>query len=327
MAMERVAKKDTGTTVDVDNATILTEYEEDARTMGLTDRTIANYMSSIKAFSEFISKPFPQVDIGDLRGFLRHLTEQEHRGRPFSPKTISRYFSAVDSLYSYLEFEKYVAKSIVPQFRKRYLAHLRKRGNNHSQSERQLISVEQMRQLVNSILDPRDRAVVVLLAKTGLRRAELVNIDIDDIDWLEQRIRLKDTPKRSFNLAFFDDECSRVLKRWMMVRETWNKKDEKALFLNERGGRLNRNGIYELVVKHAEKVSLHNPESRNLKERFTPHCCRHWFTTWLLRNGMTREYVKTLRGDARREAIDIYFHIDPYDLRKSYIHDIPKLGL
>jgi len=316
-----------GATVDVDNHTLLAEYERDVETMGLTDRTIANYMSSLKTFSRLISKPFPQVDIDDLRNFLRHLSEQEHRGKPFSPKTISRYFSAVDSLYSYLEFEKYVMKSIVPEFRKRYLSHLRKRGNNHSQSERQLISVEQMRQLVNSILDPRDKAVVVLLAKTGLRRNELVNIDIDDIDWMEQKINLKVTPKRSFNMAFFDDECSRVLKRWMLSRETWSKKDEKALFLNERGGRLNRNGIYALVTKHAEKAGLHKPKSRNLKDRFTPHCFRHFFTTWLLRNGMPREYVKELRGDSRREAIDVYHHIDEEDLRRAYISCIPKLGL
>ena len=57
------------------------------------------------------------------------------------------------------------------------------------------------------------------------------------------------------------------------------------------------------------------------------HCCRHWFSTWLLRNGMKREYVKELRGDARYEAIDIYHHIDRKDLRDSYLAYIPQLGI
>ena len=71
MAMERIAVENHGATVDVDNHTLLAEYERDVETMGLTDRTIANYMSSLRTFSRFISKPFPQVDIDDLRNFLR----------------------------------------------------------------------------------------------------------------------------------------------------------------------------------------------------------------------------------------------------------------
>jgi len=54
-----------------------------------------------------------------------------------------------------------------------------------------------MNMLVSSIIDPRDKSVVLLLAKTGIRRKELKNIDMDDIDWVEQCIHLKPNPKRS----------------------------------------------------------------------------------------------------------------------------------
>jgi integrase/recombinase XerD len=47
----------------------------------------------------------------------------------------------------------------------------------------------------------------------------------------------------------------------------------------------------------------------------------------MLRNGMRREYVKELRGDVRREAIDIYHHIDGEDLRREYLAFVPKLGV
>ena len=79
-------------------------------------------------------------------------------------------------------------------------------------------------------------------------------------------------------------------------------------------------------MKLAERVGLHDPNSTKLEDRFTPHCCRHWFVTHLLRAGMSRDFVKELRGDTRGEAIDIYNHIDPKELRESYLAHIPQLG-
>lgn len=100
-----------------------------------------------------------------------------------------------------------------------------------------------------------------------------------------------------------------------------------VLFTNQYGGRLKRSGVYKTVTKHAEAVGLHDPASSDLQERFTPHCCRHWFTTHLRRSGMRREFIQELRGDTRGDAIDIYDHIDPNDLRESYLAHIPTLGL
>ena len=184
-----------------------------------------------------------------------------------------------------------------------------------------------MTMLINSIMEPRDKAVILLLAKTGIRRKELIAIDTDDIDWVDQSIQLKETPKRSNLIVFFDDETARVLKRWMISRKNWNNNGTNALFLNERGGRLNRNGVYELVTKHAEKVGLHYPNSRKLKDRFTPHCTRLWFTTHLRRRGMPREQRMELRGDSRSQGIDHYEPIDRKELKESYLAHIPQLGI
>jgi integrase/recombinase XerD len=90
---------------------------------------------------------------------------------------------------------------------------------------------------------------------------------------------------------------------------------------------LGRNSIYRLVTKHAANVGLHDPEADDLQQRFTPHCCRHWFTTHLRRSGMQREFIKELRGDTRGDAIDIYDHIDREELRQAYLAHIPTLGI
>jgi integrase/recombinase XerD len=167
-----------------------------------------------------------------------------------------------------------------------------------------LISVEEMAMLVLSILDVRDRALILLLAKTGIRRQELVSIDCDDVDWETQSIQLKPTPKRTNRTVYFDGECARVLNRWLSSRNRGDPETD-ALFTNQYGRRLQRQSVYRTVVTHAEAVDLHDPDSYDPAERFTPHCCRHWFTTHLRRSGMQREFIKELRGD----AIDISDHI------------------
>ena len=185
-----------------------------------------------------------------------------------------------------------------------------------------------MKVLINSVLNPRDKAIITLLAKTGIRRNELISIDIEDIDWAEQIIRIKPHPKRRNGFVFFDDETARVLKKWITARSNYNiKSGIKALFIGEQGDRLKRNGVYLAVRKHAERVELHDPNSNQIEDHFNPHCCRHWFTTHLRRNGISREFLKELRGDTRGDAIDIYDHIDLDELRKAYLAAIPRLGI
>lgn len=329
--MERIAKKTViipDVQTEPENLTLINEYLKDAECMGLIDTTIENYKSCLKIFSINLDKSLLDVDITDLKRFKIHLENCKNRyNEKFSPKTISRYFSAIQSLYEFLELEDYIDKSPMPKFRRRYLKDYKRKIRSNGNSRRKLLSVEEMGMLINSVIDPRDKAVLSVLAKTGIRRKECCNIDVDDVDWVYQCIHLKPTPKRTNLDVFFDDECARVLKRWMLSRENRTNKGTKALFLNERGGRLWRNAVYELVVKHATKVGLHNPLSHKIQDRFTTHCTRHWFSTWLLRNNMKREYVKELRGDARTEAIDIYHHIDRKELRDSYLTCIPQLGI
>lgn len=307
---------------DISNNSLLKEYIKDARRQGLTQRTIDNYYSCLHIFFSQIGKNASQIAIDDLRTFLDFLVREKALADP----SISRYFSAFQSFYDFLEFEGVIERSIIPIFRKRYLGHLKQGNNNHS--KRQLISIQKMAELINAILDPRDKAAVAVLAKTGIRRNELITLDIDDINWEDNSITLKPTRKRHNNIVFFDGETAEALKRWVIARENRVKgKKCDALFVNERGQRLNRNGIYTAITKYAERIGIHNPNSKNPGKRFTTHCCRHWFTTYLLRNGMPREYVKELRGDSRVEAIDIYHHIDRSDLRKSYLACIPELGI
>lgn len=309
----------------IDSMQIIEEFCNDCRVRHLTEETIGRYRSPLKIFIRFLEErglTILDVDKHVLKDFIDY-----RRMQGIDQKTLENNFTALSTFYEFLCFENYTNANPVLPVRKRYLKRY-KDEDDTDESQRKLISIEEMGMLINSILSVRDKAVVTLLAKTGIRRGELVSIDIQDINWVEQGITLKRKmfKKRSNRVVFFDDECARVLKKWIMQREKLNVKTD-ALFTNEYGTRLNRNGVYNLVTKYAEALGLHNPKSDRIEDHFSPHNCRHWFTTWLRRNGMPREFIQVLRGDKRKDAIDIYDHIDREELRKAYLACIPQLGI
>ena len=298
----------------------LEDFIADGKIQGWTERSIEGYYYNIQTFLKVINKDPREVNTEDLRKFLTYLDEE----RKLSNSTIEKYIAAVSSFYKFLEYEEKITRNPIPKFRNRYL---KSRLKNKNGATRQIISVNQMSDFINSILDPKDKAVAITLCKTGIRLSELVNINIDDVNWTEQSIKLKPNGKRSNLTVYFDDECGRILRRYVGVRDDLAKPGEKALFINYYGVRMRRRAIEDMISKYAQRIGLHDQNSNDLQKRFSPHCCRHWFTTHLRRAGMSREHIKELRGDSRNETMDVYMHIDEKELRESYLTYVPKLGV
>ena len=304
---------------------ILDQFKIECSLRGMGKNSTTSYASAMRIFLFFLESkhktPF-EVDKEVLKSYIDYLMNQ----RKCTYRTLSYHFSALTAFYGWLLFDDKIKVNPLIGVRERYLKRY-KNGEWMQPEGRKLVSVDQMAMLVRSIVDRMDRAVVLTLAKTGVRRNELINMDLDDIDWEKMSIRLKPTAKRSNRLVFFDEETKQVLRDYLNERHLYDTKGSKALFISQSGGRLNKNHIYDIVVLHAKLVGLHNANSDKLEDHFTPHCCRHWFTTNLRKSGMQRELVQELRGDARPDAIDIYYHIDSDDLRAAYLAHIPKLGL
>ena len=191
--------------------------------------------------------------------------------------------------------------------------------------ERQIISIEEMARMISATIGTRDRAILLLLAKTGMRCGELASLDLADVDTEKMSIRLKPTAKRSNRTVFFDAECHEALSRWLAVRSRLCP-ESSALFTGKGGSRLHGGGIWIVVERAAERVGLTDPGSERMDERFSPHACRHWFCTHLFRSGMRREFIKELRGDSKKDAFDVYNHIDMKALKEAYLACIPLLG-
>ncbi len=317
--------------LELDSQKLVEEFKQDCMDRHLTEETIAKYLSPLRIFLAFIKDKgimVNQVDKHVLKDFIHYRRNYGGKyGNGVDQKTLENNFSALSTFYEFLTFEGYASSNPVLPVRKRYLTRY-KEDDEDDESPRKLISIDEMAMLINSILSIRDKSVVTLLAKTGVRRGELISMDADDVNWVEGSMTLKRKrfKKRSNRIVFFDDETARILKRWMALREKMNP-ETSALFIGEHGERLNRNGVYSLVTKYAQAVGLHNPDSKRIEDHFTPHCCRHWFTTWLRRAGMSKDFIKVLRGDRRRDAVDIYDHIDKEELRRAYLTFMPQLGI
>ena len=255
----------------------------------------------------------------DLKAYLEVL-----RARKLKHSSLERAFAGLVSFYDFLVAEEEIEANPIQSFRRRYLKQY-KEDNGHD--ARQLISVEDAARLVSSTLKTEHRAILLLLLKTGMRAGELCSLDVSDVSLERGEVLLKPTAKRSNRLLFFDPETARVLASWLDARKHMSWAQHGALFPSRQGERLTTKTLTWIVSGCAERVGLHDPESEKLEDKFTPHCARHWNGTHLLCAGMRREYVQWLRGDAIKEAVDIYFHVDPEDVRRAYLAHIPQLGI
>jgi len=298
---------------------LVNDFMEDCRLRGYSPETIRSHRSNLRTIAKFLNNhmmSFTDVDKTVLRETLDYLRNE----RKVSQKTLENYFSALSSFYEYMVYTNLHSVNPVSSFRKRYLKTYKK---GHASPRRRLLSVEDMSLLINGVLEIRDKAIMTVLAKTGIRRGELLAIDVEDVDWKGNSIKLK----RSNPYVFFDEETAIILGRWLGVREGYARRGERALFVGEQGKRIGRNIVYGLVKRHAERFGFHEPDSDSLEDHFSPKCFRHWFTTHLRRSGLSKKCLRELRGDSRREAVDVSDHIDLDELRHAYLAAIPRLEI
>jgi len=297
-------------------------FIQDIKSRGWSQWTVKACKYTLGLFLDYYSKgSFSDVGIGELKGFKEYLSKRGGRSGEMAYETLRKHINNMASFFEYLEDEDVIDSSPVGKFRRRYLTKGGRKGT--SGQKRQLVSVGDMRRLIGSIIDPMDRALLVVLAKTGLRADEMLSLDVKDVDVKAGSIRVHPTKKRDEMNVFIDEEGMRVLSTWIKHRRSFRAK-EKALFINSQGTRLRYPAFNKRITSYAEGVGLHDPSSDRLQDRLTAHCFRHFFTTNLLERGMRRDHVVYLRGDSRSETIDIYHHILESDVQAEYNRYIPR---
>ena len=172
----------------------------------------------------------------------------------------------------------------------------------------------------------RDSAILETLYGTGVRVSELVGLSLGDVDLASASLRVlgKGSKERVAPLGRLAREA---LGEWLappgrgqMEPERWASRDDsEAVFLNRRGTRLGRQGIYRLVRQYGDDAGI--------PAALTPHVLRHSFATHLLDNGADIRVVQELLGHAKVTTTQIYTSVSRERLFRVYAEAHPRARL
>ncbi len=166
-------------------------------------------------------------------------------------------------------------------------------------------------------LADRDRAILETLYSAGLRVAELVGLNIDDMDLEGGTITVRGKGKRE-RLAILGDPAVAAIRTWLDRRGAVSQRAAKqpAVFLNRRGGRLTTRSVGRLLEKYLAATGL-DPQT-------SPHTLRHSFATHLLDAGADIRGVQELLGHKSLSTTQIYTHVSTQRLQDSYQKAHPR---
>ena len=276
-------------------------------------------------------------DLGDYLGFLRgmgvsdatHITDAlietfiEHLSSTRKPASVARTLAGVRGWHKYLLLEGYLIRDSAhrvspPKLGKRLP---------------KAITVDQVVQLLDAAgpepfadaaadaaTDPiriRDRAILELLYATGARVSEITDMDIDDlVDPTMIRVVGKGNKERIVPVGRF---AQRALENYLVrTRPSLVAKGAgtPAVFLNQRGGRLSRQSVWQILVDAAEVAGL--------QMEVSPHTLRHSFATHLLEGGADVRVVQELLGHSSVATTQIYTLVTVDTLRENYALAHPR---
>jgi integrase/recombinase XerD len=283
----------------------INDFIKQKQTTGRSPRTLNSYSRVLKRYyhEHFPDLTPEKTEVRHIEEYLRILDD-----RGVSQNTKRRYLESLSAFFSYAmkrpRFENItgnpagvVLEEIPKQIRKRP----------------DCATWENTKKIVRAIPNPRNKAVAVLLAKTGCRLQEALEIKMDDLMLDDGFIRLRKRKGGNQTVVPIDRETVRTIKRFKLIRRDT---DLDYLFVSIRGDRLSKTVIQRAV----------DGEDR-FHKKFTPHTFRTVFTTLMRNQEMKPHILQYIRGDANSDTMDIYTRVDCNDARTEYLECMKPLGL
>ena len=283
------------------------EYEKN-----YSHHTIESYRADLEEFAEYYSAETAEEYIvhsqkNHLRSYLMNLSQSA-----LSERSINRKISALKSYYKYLlkigEIEVSPASGI------KTIKHYKKVQIPFSEDElKRLFENEEL--FPANFKGFRDRLVLDLFYQTGIRRMELIDLKIGDIDFYEKNIKV--TGKRNKQRIIpVSGQLLEQLKQYIELRSNLYGEERPNLFLTEKGKPFYDKLVYDLVNSYLSQIST--------KEKKSPHILRHSFATHLLDHGAELNAVKELLGHSSLSATQVYTHGSIEQLKKVFNHAHPR---
>jgi integrase/recombinase XerD len=177
------------------------------------------------------------------------------------------------------------------------------------------IDAQHLQQLLAVIDTPRDRALILLLLRTGMRIGELLHCKVDEVDLAEQKILIYQSDKTSAGRAvYYSDDAQQALLAWLRTRDPL----KQQLFYGRYTNPLCYEAARSIFIKYLQKAGLqHNG--------YTLHCLRHTFATDLLNARMPLECLRVLLGHSNLEITRRYARLSDKTREDEYFAAMQRI--
>lgn len=268
----------------------------------LSSNTFLSYRKDLLDFINFLEK-----NSITLVNFNRKIWQKylENLYSKYTPRSISRKISAIRTFFKFLTREGYIKRNHanfignpkIPQYLPSFL------------EEDEILRILNLPDPTTP-LGRRNQAILESLYAGGFRVSELVTLNLEDLDLKRGLIRCfgKGNKERIVPIGEYAKES---LGKYLEIRTYFRpKENEKALFLNRKGKRISRQGVWLLINKYKKIL--------NLPKKVSPHTFRHSFATHLLSRGADIRVVQELLGHSNISSTQIYTHITSNRLHEIY---------
>jgi integrase/recombinase XerC len=268
----------------------------------LSPHTVLAYHRDLTTLAQFCVRKGLSAWARLDHGHIREYAAGEHRGG-INPRSVQRRLSAIRSFYEYLRREQLAQRNpaqgvSAPKAAKRLPATL---------------DADQMARLlefrVSDALGSRDKALMELFYSSGLRLAELVALDLTDVDLSDATVRVTGKGSKT-RIVPVGRMAVEAIRRWLGERSPLARAGNNALFVGRGGARLGPRAVQLRVEAWARR--------QGIEVRVHPHMFRHSFASHLLESSQNLRGVQELLGHSDIGTTQIYTHLDFQHLAKVY---------
>ena len=277
-----------------------------------SQHTVTAYINDIGFFESFLSNEFEddnllRINYNQIRSWIVSLSDDG-----ISNASINRKVSSLNSFYKFLLKTKQIDTS--PLLKHKALKVPKKIQIPFSEKELDMVLNKIMYK--EGFEGVRDKLIVDLFYTTGIRRTELINLKIQNVDLSNKTIKVigKRNKERIIPiLTIIEEQIKKYLSERSSILEL---KDSECFFLLSNGVKLNDSFVYRLINYYFSNVSE--------KVKKSPHILRHTFATHLLNNGADINSVKELLGHSSLASTQVYTHNSLAELQKVYNNAHPR---
>lgn len=280
---------------------------------GYSKNTIEAYKNDLSQFAQFLQDQgiddWRKVRKESLTDFILDMKEE----REYSSSTVARKVAAVRAFLHFL-----VSENLLPEDPSENLI-------SPSVTKRlpRPISPEDIDALLaapaaeKGARGIRDKALLELLYATGMRVTEVVSLEVDDVNLASSTVRCIGKGAKERIIPLYS-KAVRALEEYLengrlsLIKDS----EEKALFVNHRGERLTRQGLWLIIKRYVKQVGI--------SDLVTPHTLRHSFATHMLNGGADLRNVQKLLGHANISTTQVYTQVSNKHLREVYDDSHPR---